>query len=65
MQLSRTESNRLFYTFSYFCSDGLVRVFTNTPDRSADPDVLQAFEEELAATSLSAQLELGGIKASE
>jgi len=49
----------------FFCSDGLVRVFTNAPDRSADPDVLQAFEEELAATNLSAQLELGGIKASE
>lgn len=48
-----------------FNSDGLVRVFTNSPDRAGDPDMLQLFEEELAATSLSAQLELGGIKASE
>jgi len=46
-------------------SDGLVRVFTNSAERVADPDVLQAYEAELGVTSLSAQLELGGIKASE
>jgi phospholipase A-2-activating protein len=50
---------------TFFLSDGLVRVFTQSPERTADPEVLQAFEEELAATSLNAQLELGGIKASE
>lgn len=46
-------------------SDGLVRVFTNSAERVADSDVLKAYEAELGVTSLSAQLELGGIKASE
>lgn len=43
----------------------MVRVFTNAEERMADPELLKAFEAELSATSLSAQLELGGIKATE
>ena len=46
-------------------SDGLVRVFTSAAERTAEPDVLEAFEAEIGVTSLNAQLELGGIKASE
>jgi len=46
-------------------SDGLVRVFTNAAERVADPELIKGFEEEIAATALSAQLELGGIKASD
>ncbi|KAK4035672.1 hypothetical protein OUZ56_027758 [Daphnia magna] len=46
-------------------SDGLVRIFTQSPERAANAEVLQAFEQELAQTSLNAQLELGGIKASD
>lgn len=51
----------MWYTFS----DGLIRVFTKEANRTANKDILQAFEEELSATSLNAQLELGGIKTSE
>ena len=39
-------------------------MFTSETDRIADPDLLKAYEEELAATTLSAQQELGGIKIS-
>ena len=42
-----------------------MRVFTKDTERVAAEDLIKCFEEEVAATSLSAQLELGGIKASE
>lgn len=55
---------QIFFIFT-FCSDGIVRVFTSTADRVADENELRLYEEELSTSSMSAQLELGGIKASE
>lgn len=46
-------------------SDGLVRVFTKAAERVAAEDLIKCLEQEVAATALSAQLELGGIKASD
>jgi len=43
-------------------NDGTVRLFTRDPARHASSEILAAFEEELAACSLAAQQELGGIK---
>lgn len=46
-------------------SDGVIRIFTCDPERYADPETLQNFEEEVANTKLNAQQELGGIKIKE
>ncbi|XP_076300177.1 phospholipase A2 activator protein [Lasioglossum baleicum] len=43
-------------------SDGVVRIFTCDPERFADSETLQEFEQEVASTQLNAQTELGGIK---
>lgn len=63
--ISSEKKRKIILTTTFLISDGLVRVFTNASERAANPEILQTFEEELAATSLNAQLELGGIKASE
>ena len=59
----------IFNWFNFFgndwTSDGLVRVFTKAAERVAAEDLIKCLEQEVAATALSAQLELGGIKASE
>jgi phospholipase A-2-activating protein len=47
------------------CSDGTVRVFTSDPARMGSPEVLTAFEEEVAKSVVAAQQELGGMKVSE
>ncbi|CAG7833242.1 unnamed protein product [Allacma fusca] len=46
-------------------SDGTVRVFTADPERMASGEELQKFEEEVAATSIAAQQDLGGLKVSQ
>ncbi|XP_076180286.1 phospholipase A2 activator protein isoform X2 [Ptiloglossa arizonensis] len=43
-------------------SDGIVRIFTCDPDRYADAETLEEFEQEVAATKLNAQQELNGMK---
>ncbi|KZC09181.1 Phospholipase A-2-activating protein [Dufourea novaeangliae] len=43
-------------------SDGVVRIFSCDPERYADPETLQEFEQEVANMKLNAQQELGGIK---
>jgi len=43
-------------------NDGLVRVFSREPARYASKELMTAFEEELAACSVAAEQELGGIK---
>lgn len=57
--------NKTRNSSSFALSDGLVRVFTYDADRVADAETLKAYEEELSATTLNAQQELGGIKLSE
>lgn len=46
-------------------SDGVIRIFSANPERYADAQVLQTFEEEVASVQLNAQQELGGLKISE
>lgn len=46
-------------------SDGIVRIFTCDPDRYADAETLEEFEQEVAATKLNAQQELNGMKIKE
>ena len=46
-------------------SDGTVRIFTADPDRYACPEEITKFEEEVAATTIAAQQELGGLKVSQ
>ncbi|CAK9827068.1 Phospholipase A-2-activating protein [Anthophora retusa] len=43
-------------------SDGFVRIFTCDPERYANPETLQEFEQEIANVKLNAEQELGGIK---
>lgn len=43
-------------------NDGIVRLFSKDSARQAEPELLASYEEELAACSLAAQQELGGIK---
>ncbi|KAK2577800.1 hypothetical protein KPH14_012247 [Odynerus spinipes] len=43
-------------------SDGVVRIFSNTPERFADLEKLQQFEEEVAITTINKEQELGGIQ---
>ncbi|XP_076236021.1 phospholipase A2 activator protein isoform X2 [Calliopsis andreniformis] len=43
-------------------SDGVVRIFSCDPEKYADAETLQKFEEDVANTKLNAQQELGGIK---
>jgi len=45
-----------------FHSDGVVRVFTNEPDRMASIDAILDFEEQVARSSVAAQQDLGGLK---
>ena len=44
-------------------SDGVVRVFTTASERAAPDDVQQTFEEEVAASSIPAQI--GDVKTDE
>ena len=37
-------------------SDGLIRVFTTAPERAADEELQKAYEEELAASTIPAQI---------
>lgn len=46
-------------------SDGVVRIFSNDPERYADAETLQQYDEAVASTKLNAEQELGGIKISE
>ncbi|KAG6802854.1 phospholipase A-2-activating protein [Apis mellifera caucasica] len=43
-------------------SDGVVRIFSCNPERYADSETLQEFEQQVASVKLNAQQELGGIK---
>jgi phospholipase A-2-activating protein len=43
-------------------NDGCLRLFTQEASRTADPETIAAYEEELSKLSLAAQQELGGIK---
>jgi phospholipase A-2-activating protein len=42
------------------CSDGVVRVFTAAPERTAEEEVQKTYEAEVAASSIPAQI--GDIK---
>ena len=46
-------------------SDAIIRIFSANPDRYTDAQILQAYDEEVAAVQMSAQQELGGLKISE
>lgn len=46
-------------------SDGVVRIFSCNPERYADSETLQEFEQQVASVKLNAQQELGGIKVKE
>lgn len=46
-------------------SDGAVRIFSSDPARHADTELLQAFEKEVATTTLSAQQVIGDINIKE
>lgn len=46
-------------------SDAVIRIFSANPDRYADAQILQTYEEEVASVQMSAQQELGGLKISE
>ncbi|XP_001606082.1 phospholipase A-2-activating protein isoform X4 [Nasonia vitripennis] len=46
-------------------SDGLVRIFTAHPERYADSEIIQRFEESVVNTELKAKQELGDIKMSD
>lgn len=46
-------------------SDGVVRIFSASPDRYADVETQQQYDEAVANTQLNAEQELGGIKISE
>lgn len=46
-------------------SDGVIRIFSADPERHADAQVLQAFEKEVASTTLNAQQVIGDLNIKE
>lgn len=51
--------------FSLFCSDSVVRVFTQDESRFASDELLKTFEEEVNALAKQSTQEIGGYKVSE
>jgi len=51
--------------FAVGCSDASIRVFSSNPSRTADPDELTAFTEEVAASSVPSKSTIGDLKIDE